>query len=258
MSNIVIAMMLSHFIGDFYLQTDKSVEKRFENYLWTLLHGAVYIIPGIFIFHIYTHEGLTGYFLVFACSHLTYDTVKFFIMKSKKGGKAKQQKTNEVLMIDWVFIADQAAHLLTIAIICIVYLNRHGDISVLPNFIGYINIDTDTFDKIMRATLILAIIIQPVSITFGKLFNIEKLVVLKTKESPDTDTIKGSGTIIGYLERLIIVSLLFLGEYEAIGLVIAAKSIARFNGNVTAEFYIIGTFYGVISTIVPFVLIWKL
>ena len=77
----------------------------------------------------------------------------------------------------------------------------------------------------------------------------------KEEEGSHCD-IKGTGAIIGYLERMVMMVLLLLGEYAAIGLVIAAKSIARFNSNVKAEFYIIGTFYGIITTIIPFALIW--
>lgn len=258
MSNILVAMLLSHFIGDFYLQTEKSVEKKYDKYWGTVLHGVVYIIPGILIFLLYAPRSFLSYFFVFAFSHLVYDSAKFLAINSKKRRKNTQEQNEEVLKIDWVFFVDQVAHILTIIIICIMYLKRHGDISVTPEIITCLNLGIDKFNKIIKATLILAIVLQPVSIAFGKLFNIEKLVAVKKTESPATETIKGSGNVIGYLERLIIVALLFLGEYEAIGLVMAAKSIARFNGNVTAEFYIIGTFYGVISTIIPFILIWKL
>lgn len=256
MSNILIAMLLSHFIGDFYLQTEQSVKKKYKHYWWTLLHGVLYTIPGIIIFLLYATKDFTVYYLVFACSHLAYDSLKFLAMNKQK--KSDQQKQEEILMIDRVFFLDQFAHLLTIIIICIVYLNKHGDISVMPKVIGYVNMDANMFDKLMKASLLAIIVIQPVSITFGKLFNIKKLSSLKLKEGSDKETIEGAGTVIGFLERIVILVLLLLQEYAAIGLVIAAKSIARFNGDVKAEFYIIGTFYGVISTIIPFILIWKL
>ncbi|MCU7558491.1 hypothetical protein ROU88_05510 [Macrococcus capreoli] len=45
----------------------------------------------------------------------------------------------------------------------------------------------------------------------------------KTKQ---TDNV---GLLVGYIERLLILTFIALGEYTAIGLVIASKSILRFN-----------------------------
>lgn len=45
----------------------------------------------------------------------------------------------------------------------------------------------------------------------------------KTKQSDNV------GLMIGYIERLLILMFIALGEYTAIGLVIASKSILRFN-----------------------------
>ncbi|WP_414046862.1 hypothetical protein ACMGE7_05830 [Macrococcus equi] len=45
----------------------------------------------------------------------------------------------------------------------------------------------------------------------------------KTKQ---TDNV---GLLVGYIERLLILTFISLGEYTAIGLVIASKSILRFN-----------------------------
>jgi len=55
---------------------------------------------------------------------------------------------------------------------------------------------------------------------------------------------KGAGCTIGYLERLLTLTFVLLGEYEALALVLAAKSIARFQElkeREFAEYYLIGT-----------------
>jgi len=55
---------------------------------------------------------------------------------------------------------------------------------------------------------------------------------------------KGAGRAIGYLERLLTLTFVLLGEYEALALVLAAKSIARFQElkeRKFAEYYLIGT-----------------
>ena len=56
--------------------------------------------------------------------------------------------------------------------------------------------------------------------------------------------IEEAGKLIGIFERAIVVILVFEGAYSALGLIIAAKSIARFNRlkeRETAEYYLVGT-----------------
>lgn len=56
--------------------------------------------------------------------------------------------------------------------------------------------------------------------------------------------LKGAGAIIGVLERMLVLTLVLLGQYAAIALVFTAKSIARFEelkDRGFAEYYLIGT-----------------
>ncbi|KAA1040272.1 hypothetical protein [Macrococcus equipercicus] len=52
------------------------------------------------------------------------------------------------------------------------------------------------------------------------------LVKMSTTRMPASDHV---GLLIGYLERLLIIIFILLKEYTAIGLIIASKSILRFN-----------------------------
>lgn len=57
--------------------------------------------------------------------------------------------------------------------------------------------------------------------------------------------LKYGGTFIGIFERAIVILLIYAQAYNAIAIVLAAKSIARFNGlknREVAEYYLIGTF----------------
>ena len=68
-------------------------------------------------------------------------------------------------------------------------------------------------------------------------------------KTPDIDeilglTVKGAGKYIGYFERFIVLTFMLLNQYTAIGLVLTAKSIARFEAlkkREVAEYYLIGT-----------------
>lgn len=70
----------------------------------------------------------------------------------------------------------------------------------------------------------------------------------------ENEKFEGAGKLIGILERLFIFILILLGEYSAIGLIIAAKSFARFkelDKRAFAEYVLIGT---LISTLIAFII----
>jgi len=74
-----------------------------------------------------------------------------------------------------------------------------------------------------------------------------------------SDNNKKAGRLIETLERTIILILIFLSQYSAIGLVLTAKSIARYEKitkeSAFAEYYLIGTLLStLIVIIVAFVL----
>lgn len=259
MSNIFTILLLSHVVGDFYLQSKEGVRKKEKNYLFTLLHCLVYALPAALILLLYSNKNWVVYFFAFAIAHWAIDSIKFvFIQIAGKHNKIKVMPTESILRFNPVFFLDQAAHISSILVLSLLFLRANGDAAVPLETMRILHIDADMFYKAVKAVLILAIILKPVSITFYKIMNADKVAMVKNPENVNQEEIKGSGAAIGYLERSIILLLLLLGEYEAIGLVIAAKSIARFNSNIKAEFYIIGTFYGVVSTLIPFIVFWKL
>lgn len=68
--------------------------------------------------------------------------------------------------------------------------------------------------------------------------------ILSQFKSGKGENARGAGKVIGVFERAIIVPFIFVGAYEAVGLVLAAKSIARFEqlkDRRFAEYYLVGT-----------------
>lgn len=67
------------------------------------------------------------------------------------------------------------------------------------------------------------------------------------------DTITGAGSMIGFLERLVIGACLVYGQFASIGLVFTAKSIARYNkiseNPAFAEYYLIGSLFSILSAL---------
>lgn len=51
----------------------------------------------------------------------------------------------------------------------------------------------------------------------------------------------GAGRWIGYFERFIVMTLVLVGEYQAIAFIFAGKSVARFRWQRQVEYYLVGT-----------------
>lgn len=73
-----------------------------------------------------------------------------------------------------------------------------------------------------------------------------KLILEKYQvgESESCSNIKNAGALIGILERILAIAFVLLGQFEAIGFIVAAKSILRFKDTDTAktEYVLAGTF----------------
>ena len=72
-------------------------------------------------------------------------------------------------------------------------------------------------------------------------------------ETPEDEGPKGAGRKIGILERWMILGLVWAGQWGAVGLVLTAKSIARFkkmDQQAFAEVYLVGTMTSVLVAMV--------
>lgn len=98
------------------------------------------------------------------------------------------------------------------------------------------------------------VITKPSAIVISHLLNRWDVEVQHATALPN------GGRIIGYLERILILSFVLVGEFVGVGFVLAAKSIFRFSeissGSVVrTEYFIIGTFLSVtISLLVGVIL----
>ena len=74
--------------------------------------------------------------------------------------------------------------------------------------------------------------------------------------------VRGAGAIIGFLERGLVLTFVLLHQYTAIGLVLTAKSIARYkelDNRRFAEYFLIGTLSSVLIAILIGVIVkWLL
>ncbi len=214
---IFIKLLLAHLLGDFLLQPtlwviDKENKKLKSIYLYihTIIHG---ILAWLLVF-----ELDFGWFaLILAISHGIIDFLKLYYQKPTSRRK-------------W-FIADQVLHIVVIILIASLYKKLSIDFNVFDN----------RFWIVTTGVLFLT---KPTSVI------LKNIISVWTPEnvSENDNSLQNAGNYIGILERLLIFCFLLTGHFDAIGFLLAAKSIFRFGDLKQAtdrkltEYVLIGTF----------------
>jgi len=212
---VFVKLLLAHLLGDFLLQPtswvkDKEQKKHKSIYLYlhTLLHFALaWILVGTTDFGWYA--------FALAALHGFIDFLKLHYQKSK---------TKRI----W-FSVDQILHLLVIIAVTLIYNNT--------------TIDFTSFGNQFWITITGFILLtKPTSLI------IKNIISIWTPENKtNDDSLQNAGNYIGILERLFVFCFILTGHFEAIGFLLAAKSIFRFGDLKEAkdrkltEYVLIGT-----------------
>lgn len=247
MTKIVLTLFLiGHILGDFYLQSSELAINKDESFKKLLKHGVIYLFSMIFVIIPVFSLNLLKWAFIISIAHFIVDLVKLFIKKK--------------IMIDekldaLAYSIDQIVHILVIIFITMtIYL-----LSEPINYIYCIQYILDRLPVdvlgILSWILILLIIIRPFSITIKKvLYQYRPMINEEKGGYPNV------GALIGMLERCIILLLLSAGQYSAIGFVLTAKSIARYNkiadDPTFSEYYLLGTLLSAMLVIVTYLLIF--
>ena len=219
----LIKLILSHLLTDFILQPNKWIEKRKEKHFASFhlyLHGTVTaILAWIFIGWQYW-----GVALIIMITHILID-----------GWKSYRE---ENLLY---FIIDQLLHF-TIIVSCWLYLFFNWTDVTLK----WHEISTNaTLWKIATGIIFLT---MPAGILIGKMTRHWR------ENIPGAESLENAGKWIGIAERIIIVIFVINNQYSAIGLLVAAKGIIRFNEKdrpeIKTEYLVIGTLLSIVTAII--------
>lgn len=201
---LFIGLMVSHIIVDFYFQPTAWVLDKESNkwkskklLIHSLLHSVTACPPILMVTS--NFSSVICLVIIVGVSHWLIDLLKIKLGKNLR-----------------YFLLDQALHsfvLITIAF--------HATGLSLNSFVTSImNVFTLKHGLIILSYLL---ILKPSSILISK--------ILKTYSPIDESQNRGllsGGEIIGYLERLLILTFVIKGQYAVIGFILAAKSIFRF------------------------------
>ena len=227
---ILMFILLGHILGDFYFQTEDMAEKKRNSFGWVLLHGLVY--AGIVFMISLPYISQAGLIIVgsVSLSHLVIDIIKFLCTRKKKESPK-------------VFLIDQCVH--GICLVCIAYASASCNWSfhesvVLNDIFETVGVSQITFYKWILGILLIHkpanLLIQNLICNYKPKSKVEKI-----QFKPDHN----AGRMIGSVERILMFILMYMNQFSAIGLVLTAKSIARYDqiskDKDFAEYYLLGT-----------------
>ena len=213
---LFIKLILAHLIGDFFLQSKASISQK-NTKKWLAPHLYLHILIHFALVLLLAGIDMWRQALIIAVTHYIIDGWKF---------QFQNKKNKQVL-----FFVDQLLHLLVI--IGVVYFTVKPP---MPEF------STQTL-------IILTFIVfltRPASFFVGQAMSHWNEKIATDEET--NKSLPNAGQYIGIIERLLIFAFILIGQWGAIGFLMAAKSIFRF-GDLTrtkdrrlTEYILIGTF----------------
>ncbi|QZY55758.1 DUF3307 domain-containing protein [Crassaminicella profunda] len=253
---VLLIAIFAHILADFVFQTDKIInDKRNMVKVAFLKHGfSVFMIVFIMLLLRYQFKVVLLYSMIISVSHIGIDYLNYSI----------QNKYNQLQ--EWMlFLIDQVIHVFIIFSGWTFfnfpqhdYITKFCSFLFKPKTIIVFNQISKTvaMENMQEGTILNKILIYGIVYLFfgvGGGYFISKIlkdIENVTQSANDNEGLKKAGKIIGILERLLIITLVINNALSAIGFVIAAKSIARYDKITTkkefAEYYLIGTFSSVL------------
>lgn len=210
----MILQLIAHFLTDFYGQNEKTCQmKGHDGFRSKYMYAHAFITFLIAWLLSFSIE-FVWFAMIIGVSHLMIDGVKYVLKKWK-----------------YVFFVDQLAHLSVIVTVVILFCQN--------NFI--LEQEWIPTTKVLLWILGVVICLKPTNVIIKE--------VLRTFEIKTADTVEmvnelnNAGRLIGNLERMLTLLFVFMSQYQAIGFLLAAKSILRFKDTATAktEYVLVGT-----------------
>jgi|ERR1700730_17011115 len=246
-----LSLYLGHLLTDFVFQTHSLVERKkhgnLSSYLW---HGVVHYLTAIFVLGFLVHASIFSrrtHFVIFGLTvvHLIVDLVKTTLTRKR-------------LVVDgfWAYAFDQAAHLITV-------MAAAWLISPTVSFSDAIFL-IEKGRNIPNRILVVAVTYAAVVFGGGYLIRLltKGLMDRAEKETPaKEEQLQNAGLYIGWLERFLVLTALLLHAPATVGLILTAKSIARypeFKSYSFAEYFLIGTLLSISMALLAGVLLSKL
>lgn len=226
----LIKLILAHLLTDFVLQPSGWIESRNRNHFaspYLYIHGFITALVALLL--IGFQYWLIG--IVILITHILID-----------GWKSYQPDATKY------FLIDQALHFLVLLVCWYFLFLEYDDI-----LYAWENINAQN---------VIVLITAYVFVTFPAGILIGQLTKKWREQIKDGVTLGNAGKWIGIIERIVILTLVLNHQYDAIGLLIAAKSLLRFNEanrpEIKTEYLLIGTLISITIAILTGLVALKL
>lgn len=202
---LFIKLVLAHLIGDFYLQPTKWVKVKEEKKLLAYpLYGHV-LVHGVLTMLLVWNWAFWPWALGIMLIHLVIDGTKLVFQKNE----TKRE---------WFFI-DQLAHILSLYLIYCWYQ-------------GYAAFNTALLNEANFLVVMMLVFLSTPCSYVVKTF-ISRW--LSKGATTSNESLQDAGMYIGIFERLFVFAFVLTNNWEAIGFLLAAKSVFRFGDLTRAE-----------------------
>lgn len=232
MKEILTMLLLLHVLGDFFFLHQSKIENRYHKIKALLVHLGMHLllaVVGSTIF--WFNDDILSLFMLNFVAHSLIDTTIFVISKKSK------------IQSEWIYGFDQMTHLFVIFVGT--YILVSNDLIQLEFILNFQN-EIWVFVSLITGFLYL---LRPANYTFKKYFQ-------KYNKSQYSSEIPNAGGHIGSIERLVMLILLTMGAEIALGIVLTAKTLTRFdeitNDKAFAQYYLLGTLYSILCTLLVY------
>ena len=237
--SIFFLLLFVHILGDFYFQSQTTARKKVKKLKWVSYHCIIYGVISFVLVKLLVPNFSYSLLWLFIIGHAVIDITKYYIVK-------KYLKNN--FYDKYVFIIDQIIHLLILVFISY-YALKSGEVYKYNAFINDVLVTMEIpIESLLSLVLKLLLIHKPINIFIALIMN-----DYKPEDKKKDDTIK-AGRMVGTVERIIMLFFLSIKQYSSVGLVLTAKSIARYNkiaeDQKFAEYYLLGTLLSTICVLV--------
>lgn len=225
---LILLQLIAHLLADFIFQPQSWSSNKSKN---ILTHHHIYhgIVVFVFAYLLSFDFGFWWAALIITIVHFLTD-----ILKSHIEINAQEKVNNKNY-----FFLDQFTHLVSLVLISLLY-NQYTGI----NFI---------FDLPFEGIMITAAFIfcaKPTNVFIKNIFRTFSIDIPVNNDldkpqensSIHEQSLPNAGKLIGIMERFLVLALILVGQFSAVGLILAAKSVLRFRSTVKNEYILVGTF----------------
>jgi hypothetical protein len=216
-TNFIFLQLIAHITADYLIQNEKESKDKNEKGFKSL-----YLKKHIFIVF------LTSWLLSISINFIVGSIIIAFTHYLIDGFKPKFPKK-------YSFFIDQLLHIAIIFIVSLIYFFYFNS---KIDFI--INLEKPFIESIPAILLCYIFCTKPINII------IREIISAFNIEIGTNDDLPNAGKLIGITERFLILTFILMNQFEAVGFLLAAKSILRYknddgDGSNKTEYVLIGT-----------------